>query len=305
MDTSTKYEFDQFGPWILEIAEDNTVPPLFMPHFSNEDSPILSLMIPRDMEEQELRPGMNLYDYVVSMYEDNLVILERYNDEVNTYVVPYPDIECIQISEELLVGNMRIFTAKKVLNIRYNTISSEMISRMVNLIREKYTDNYTYDEINQAAFDPEDTMSYFFSGLLSEECVKNSAIRVLVAQSEVSVNSHGTKGFRKRRYAVTDKKLQETLVLSNGKELVIVRHNDYFRDKTLPEYSLNKLFLPIRRITNFELHKDREMSQLIKLILSASNHVFSLFVTYDNPSLMPFIRAITAATGVELKMNLD
>lgn len=288
-----KYEYDRFGPWILNINEKDTVPPLFAPYLADKAAPLLGLKIPRDIERRHAHPGMNLYDYVLYCYAENLLVLERQGDTVAVNDFNYDEIESIQVTEDLLSGVVRIYTLQKNYDIRFNTASSDMITEMISLIRERYTDNVQHDEIDKiAAFNPENTMSHFFMGLISKALAKDHTNRVLVAQPEINVISHETQGFRKLKHAILGKKLLETLILTNGRELHIFSRNQFYRYRGQGIYSLKTIFMPIKKITDLIVDKDEKTTQILRVTLSASSHKFPLMIAQNNPSLMPFIEAL-------------
>ena len=68
-------EYNAFGPWAYEISEKYPLPPLFAPYFTADDKAVIKIKIPREIERRNAEPGMDLYDYVVALYEDRLLIL--------------------------------------------------------------------------------------------------------------------------------------------------------------------------------------------------------------------------------------
>ena len=75
-------EYDRFGPWAVAISDDDPPPPLFEPLIERRE-PMLAIKIPRSVERRNARPGMDLYDYLVCLYEHDLVILARAEDGVS------------------------------------------------------------------------------------------------------------------------------------------------------------------------------------------------------------------------------
>ena len=85
-------EYDRFGPWVVEISDEDPPPPLFVPHLSRTDTPLLSVKIPRVISRRDARPGMDLYDYLVSLYEEDVVVLERQDHHVEARTIRYADV---------------------------------------------------------------------------------------------------------------------------------------------------------------------------------------------------------------------
>lgn len=131
-------EIDAFGPWILEICKKYPTPPLFLPYITEEMKQAQMLIkIPRNMDRKEAMKYRDLYDYVMGICFKRLIILERVNDQVREYSVSYPEVYGIQITRELLVGKVLLYTEKGVFQIPYNTVSDDTIKRFVKLLREK------------------------------------------------------------------------------------------------------------------------------------------------------------------------
>ena len=75
-------EYDAFGPWIYKITEKNPMPALFFPYYKENNNYLMLIKIPRDIERRKAKPDMDLYDYVIGMYEEYGYILKRNGKEV-------------------------------------------------------------------------------------------------------------------------------------------------------------------------------------------------------------------------------
>ena len=110
-------EFNSFGPWIYEISESTPMPPLFEPHISRDKTPLLSIKIPGKIERRNAKPGMNLYDYVVNLYKEDLLILERAGNKVKINSFHYEKIESLSLMKDLLQGNLCIVMDNNIYNL--------------------------------------------------------------------------------------------------------------------------------------------------------------------------------------------
>ena len=63
-------EYNAFGPWVYEIDDAHPLPPLFASCFTDNDEAILKIKVPREIERRNAAPGMELYDFVIALYED-------------------------------------------------------------------------------------------------------------------------------------------------------------------------------------------------------------------------------------------
>lgn len=99
----------------------------------------MSIKIPRNIERRTASPGMNLYDYVLNMYENDFDIFRRDDESVIQNNFKYTDIFCIKISEILLDSTLMVFTKEYIYKFSYNTVSADVIRRIVRTIRDRYT----------------------------------------------------------------------------------------------------------------------------------------------------------------------
>ncbi len=132
-------EYDRFGPWILEITEADPIPMVFTPYVSDSEKPLLALKVPRPMERRNLSPGDYMYDYLVSLYDDRIVILARREGEADRFSLKYVDILALKNGEDLLDGHLIIYGPGMAYDLPYSTVSVELIRRVIMIIRERYT----------------------------------------------------------------------------------------------------------------------------------------------------------------------
>ncbi len=131
-------EYDRFGPWVLEIGDDDPVPPLFADHVSEAPDVLLSIKVPRKVSRRDAVPGMDLYDYVVQLHEETVVIHERVDSTVRSHTIAYREIQHLRISEELLRGRLVLGFPGGAYELPYNTVSSELMRRVAAIIRSRY-----------------------------------------------------------------------------------------------------------------------------------------------------------------------
>ncbi len=157
-------EYDRFGPWIIEISETDPAPPLFLPYLTRGDTALLSIKIPRKIERRVANPGMNLYDYMVTLYEEDLVILQRIGDDVRPHTFFYRDVQYLCQGESLLKGSLRLAMTESVFDLPHNTVSAGIIGRLVDLIRERYCGEADHPAPIDEPDVQEADLTYFFSG---------------------------------------------------------------------------------------------------------------------------------------------
>jgi len=285
-------EYDRFGPWVIKITDKDPLPPLFVPYIRRDEIPQLSIKIPRIIERRNAHPGMNLYDYVVNLYSNDMIILERIGDDVESKSFLYEEIECLSYKEELLSGNLNLVMANKSFNLPFNTVSGNIMQRLVNLIRQKYIDTTRNENIvNQTEF-TDINLSFFFTGLLTEGRKLNPEFKVFASQIETPVTSIEPSGFKKLIYGVIGKRLLESLHLSDGRELKILNRGKTFRYRGQATYGKEILYIPLNKITNIAWSDNQKIPGILHLTISTSGGSYQFAFVQNNPSAETYAQVL-------------
>ncbi|MGX8684491.1 MAG: hypothetical protein ACSW78_04350, partial [Lachnospiraceae bacterium] len=130
-------EYNAFGPWAYEISEKYPLPPLFAPYFTADDKAVIKIKIPREIERRNAEPGMDLYDYVVALYEDRLLVLKREGGTVLEKQIPLKEFKGVRIYQNLLKGGYTIFSARGSISFPFNSVSLDLFQKLTNLALER------------------------------------------------------------------------------------------------------------------------------------------------------------------------
>ena len=277
-------EYDSFGPWIYEISESHPIPKEFKQCSFLLEKVLLSIKIPRQIERRNARPDMPLYDYVVTLYKKHIQILERKDQEIieNNYL--YENIECLQNRQVLLNGNLRIIMSDKVYNLPYNTVSVEIIVRMIQIIRQQYNDGpilpiMEYREIKKDLIN----LSFYFQGIINDEKLNNPGFKIIALQNERSISSWETGFFRNLLSRIFGKKLLESLHLSNGNEIMIISRGLSLKRRGQAIYSKETFYVKINKIKDLLWINDVKNLKLIDLTIVTSNNKYT--TTFDKENI--------------------
>jgi len=285
-------EYDRFGPWILEITDTDPLPPLFVPHLSGDETPQLSIKIPRKIERRNAHPGMNLYDYVVNLYQDDVLILERFGDEVMTHKFLYENIESLCCREELLSGSLTLFMENRCFNLPFNTVSSDIIHRLVDLIRKGYIDTILNKTITNQSEYTDKNLSFFFTGLLAVERIHNPELKVIASQTETHLTSRKLSTFKKLFYKLVDKRLLESLHLSDGRELKIISRGKTFKYRGQAVYGKEIHYIPVKKITAVDWKENQKNPGVIDLSITTPGGIFPFSFMQNSSSLESYRRIL-------------
>ena len=140
-------EFDEFGPWVFEVRKPEDVPRLYRDHPLDLESADLVLKVPRRIWRRDADPDMDLYDHLIIAGPGSIEVLSRRGDRYDTAEVPYRRVAAITSSVSLLDGRLTVHDvegdreAGLAFNIRYNSVSHDLIQRLVWIVSAKSRDS--------------------------------------------------------------------------------------------------------------------------------------------------------------------
>jgi hypothetical protein len=288
-------EYDRFGPWVVEISDEDPPPPLFVPYLTRTDQPLVSVKIPRRIARRDAHPGMDLYDYLVSLYDQELVILERVDHSVRTQSIPYRDVRHLILRDTLLQGSLHLATPGRAYDLPFSTVSRDVMVRVVDLIRERYvpTDG-TYPAVT-----PVDVrgLSFYFEGLLGEERTTGSGMQPVAAQADTPMRIHERAAWRRLLFGIVDKRLLESVHLTDGRELQIISRGQHYAYRWQAIYGRHVCYIPVAHLERVEWQDEGPESAVIRLTLrtgaGAREHLFTL----DNPTIDAYRSTLARLTG--------
>jgi len=252
-----KKEYNEFGPWVAMINDSTELPP----QFEHESDLILNaeyaFKIPRQIERRNAKPGMPLYDQVVAYNSDQLILFDR--NETNTIKkthIQLSDILMIQSLQELLFGELIITTQEDSHSIVYNPVSHEIIEKLVNDIRKTY-----YDK--PAKFNIEDD------------------VKLIEYQPFIELVRQKTTAFTFFSDLISKPVLQDSMFLTNGKELIILSRVQEVKSEKDADYGYRKTFIPLDYIQDFATQPDETMENLYTLDIKLQNAYFQTKISTD------------------------
>lgn len=243
-------EYAGFGPWAIEISDEDPPPPLFASYLTRSETPLLSVKIPRHLERRQARPGMDLYDHLVSLYEDDLVLLQRVDHDVRFDTYPIRDVQHLRVTSCLLLGAIHLALPGRTCTLRYNTISERLMLRLVALIRQRYTPEPALPPAEWEIDVPPGLLSFRFQHLLDAQRRRGTGMHLVAAQGTMPVASGITSPLRRSLLRVADKRLSEAMHSSDGRELKIITRGKPYRYRWEVEYGLETTYIPVRNLTS-------------------------------------------------------
>jgi hypothetical protein len=129
-------EYDAFGPWIDEVRDPSQVPRVFRGHPLDLDAASLVLKVPRNIVRRDATPSMHLYDALLALDADGLLVLSRTGDDVAARRVPLASIVALQNDSLLLDARFTVHTTDgDPLTVPYNGSARGAVDGLVTRMR--------------------------------------------------------------------------------------------------------------------------------------------------------------------------
>lgn len=276
-------EYDEFGPWILEINTIEDIPKLFIPYCSEIDDALLLIKIPRNIERRNANPNMDLYDYVLGVYEEYLIILKRDSKNIEVIEIKFKDVIAITNRMDLLLGIVTFYLSKKIISFNYSVVSGDIIRRLLKLIRERYAPNSNFIFEGLLDYNLIEDVDSLYINLLSQFAKPEDHFKVLAIQSSVKAIPIYTSIGKKIMDLLNIYKenlLQNTMYLTNEKELLIVTRGKTFRRPKAINYTYDFTYIPISKIVNIRFDSISEYDNISPFFIEIQDHSFKYY--FDN-----------------------
>lgn len=248
----SKAEYDAFGPWIFKLTDKNQLPPLFVPYYTETNNYLMLIKIPRGIERRNATPGMDLYDYIIGMYEDYIYLLERKEKTVIKKIISYGEIEMV-----------------------------ENFTELIKIIRNKYAKK-SYNEVQNGSYQ-EQEIEVRYMNLLNSMKSSGDIIDISVVQPSIEVKIVDQSLLIKLLHLIIKKYLLPSLHLSNTKELIIISRGNFFKQGVRNAvYSCAISYIPIEKIKGIELIKDNTYYNLQMLKIKLENYTQMFYLDVNN-----------------------
>ena len=273
-------EYNAFGPWVYEIGADHALPPLFAPHCGNADDARLLVKIPRHIERRSATPDMHLYDSVVGVMDDHLLILERDGDTVNRQTVAFSGIQAIEKVNDLLSGQLHLYMAQRVVTINYNTVSDNVMSRIAAMIRGMWAHNPVSLPLTPMPYDT-DTIDYLYVNLIRRMQKDNPSVRLLAYQPQLPLSMHSL--WQRIIARLTHHRiLQCTAYLADSHELITIRRSASLRSAKSTDYMYSYTYVPLMGIIGAQITPHPKMTALKQIEYLTTDHTFTSVISDEN-----------------------
>jgi hypothetical protein len=233
---------------------------------------------------------MDLYDFVVSAHEDDIVMLQRTAGGVERRTVSYRDIQLVSLGADLLRGTLHLGLPEQPLELPFNTVSEALMRRLVGIIRERYGPSHPAPR-GQPPEASTEGLSFYFQGLLSAMREEGWTMRPVAAQAETSLGMLDGTRLHRLVFGVVDKRLLESLHLTDGRELLVIDRGRAFAYRWHSVYGRVETWLPLAGITAVQLERDAK-GPLATLVISTAGGERRWVFRQDNPELDGYLELL-------------
>lgn len=258
-------EYQHFGPWLLEIKSKDDIPQQYL----NKQKLILestySFKVPINKDRRKVRQGTLLYNQVIALYPDKIVILSIKNNKIKTKEMLTNDIKYFIHGGELLINYIYCFSNNDVIKIKYNSASLNVSQSVVNIIRNSIISDSAEirvsDNNDQSLYDLQ-LYKYFCTKEINDKPLK-----IIGYQANHKLEKIDPKKLEFLVHKFMKTQVQDSLILSNGLELIIVdRGKDFltFRDTN---YAYRHTFIKLDKIKSVSLVPDSNYKDLQSLVI--------------------------------------
>lgn len=287
-------EYDAFGPWIYPIDAEHAVPPQFAP-YCDEQNAVLMFKIPREIERRRVKPGMPLYDYLVSAEAERLLILHRAESEIEQCRIAYQDITGLRVTRYFLQGMRWIYTRSEIHKLPFNTVSMDVIMQLILLLRQ----NIPHSRIEIPAV-PE---AFSIPHLHPSEVLFVNLLRDLAAQGEELRAGAFQKCFalhyikRNPITALTERIKRpvqpSALHLLLSDELLIIEREQHSANDDKQSYGYNYTYVPLQCICGMSCADDAAYtdSRKIDIVLCGDSWI-SLRLAQHEEQVLQFYQMV-------------
>ena len=283
MDAGT-LEYDHFGPWVLEIAANDPPPSIFLPYLVRPEEPLLAVKVPRRIDRRDARPGMDLYDYLICLYADDVEILHREGRGVRRWSCPYRDIAILSVTRTLLRGNIHLGIPGGACDLPFNTTGDQPIRRVVEILGDRSQQPSTGIGPRADADASDSGVSFYFEHLLADLRCAHPAMRLLAVQGNVPLATREATTLRRYVLRATGRRLLESMHLSDGRKLMIVDRGQRYAYRWESTYGEVTSHIPLAAVREAEWQDDAA-NRLTTLSIRTDGGAISHAFTEDNPTV--------------------
>jgi hypothetical protein len=201
--------------------------------------------------------------------------------------------------DDLLRGTVHLGISDWPYDLPYNTVSGDIMRRLTGIIRGRYlAESGSLPDQPEAVETTE--LSFYFERLLRDEQESTSGMVPVAAQANTPMGALESGVLRRFLFGVVDKRLLESLHLSDGRELRVVDRGRTYAYRWHSVYGRRETWVPLANITSAEWDWGPDDSDANPVTVTLGTPAGELPWTFtpNNPSLGHYRRFLTTVQQV-------
>lgn len=286
-------EYDEFGPWIYEIDNEEDVPPIFRGYYDNDDNYLMLFKVPRKIERSRANPDMDLYDHMVAAHDTYLHIISRAWKGIFEQRVEYDDIAVMKDIHRLLYGELILFTPSGQFSIKYNTVSEEIIQKFIDIIVKKKSPSEKKIQLEgmPVEYQPDraGSLDMLFLNLVKKLQAVNDGIKLAAYQPCTDIII--TKQL-KRQLKSCGLALSSTAFIIDDIELIVIERMLPKGKKKTEQHDYSYIYIPLKSITAAGIYEFHSEQHINVLELTIKNWKYSCLFENKNEKIYELYQKI-------------
>ena len=275
-------ESDAFGPWITEIDSEALLPKLYAGVVDMAKNYDVLVKIPRDIERRKVVPGMDLYDYVLGVYDNELLIYKRVGSSVTQDSIKLEDIVSIEEICSILLGRLVIKTYHSKFEFEFSTVSLTVVTKLISIIRKYTNRNYADISLQLLPDTSIKSLDIFFTNKVNQMKYEEEKLHVLALQPSINLSYEEYSNFKKAYLRIMNGHLQSCLYLTNFSELIVLKYGKNFARINDSDYSFSITYIPFDKITTPILTDSPQTSELDIISIGKDDNIVDFIFTDVN-----------------------
>ncbi|MEE1162841.1 MAG: hypothetical protein UHU21_04015 [Lachnospiraceae bacterium] len=246
---------------------------------------VIKIKIPREIERRNGKPGMDLYDYVVALYEDRILILKREDGTVLEKQIPLKEFKGVRIYQNLLKGGYTIFSARGSISFPFKSVSLDLFRKLTNLVLERVKSQVR--DISSLPVTETAPESMLLINMLHDTEMKLPDIRVGAVQKSADVHRKGaTQNMIERM--LWGEMNPEALHLYTDQYLIVFENGVFPNHVGMQDFGYTQTIIPLDRIDGIEVAHSEEYSLLEESRLTLGQDRIAYHFEIDNEEVSAF-----------------
>lgn len=289
----TVSEYDAFGPWIYEVTETHPLPKVFIPWFDENDQAVMRIKVPIKIERAKANPDMDLYEYVLALYNDRLRILHWQGTRVEEQVIDAKDFAGFRYYNNLLIGACTVFYKDGATSFSFSTVSEDLVKDFFTLALSRFGDgdNAGTDTASLPRTQPQ------------EEAIMltNQLHYVSMKDPDVSVGAHQQSAVLRRKSGTEVENVAnmiwkemnpEALHLYTDKDLIILEHGSFPNHAGMEDCGYTYTRLMLSRITGIDISDSGSYADLKDCSIRMGSNTITYHFSTGNEEMASFYNAL-------------